>query len=69
VVSVTPYNLGGFAANLAVRQTLVYLNMPVMQQPEAYISKAGDLFGEDGSVNSEATKDFIRKFMSAYGQW
>ena len=43
--------------------------MPVMQQPEAYISNAADLFGEDGSVKSEATQDFIRTFMSAYGQW
>ena len=69
VVSAAPHNLGGFGANLAVRQSLVYLNMPVMQQPEAYISNAADLFGEDGSVKSEATQDFIRTFMSAYGQW
>jgi chromate reductase len=50
VVSATPHHLGGYGANLAVRQALVYLNMPVMQQPEAFISNAADLFGEDGSL-------------------
>jgi hypothetical protein len=32
-------------------------------------SRRSVLFGEDGSVKSEAPQDFIRKFMSAYGQW
>src|SRR5690242_9661101 len=42
VVSVTPYQLGAFGANHALRQTFSFLNMPVMQQPEAYIGNAGD---------------------------
>ena len=35
VVSVTPGAMGGFGANHAIRQSLVFLNMPVLQQPEA----------------------------------
>jgi chromate reductase len=45
-------NEHGFAANLAVRQALVYLNMPACSSPEAYIANARDLFSEDGSVQS-----------------
>jgi NAD(P)H-dependent FMN reductase/ketosteroid isomerase-like protein len=69
VVSVTPYKLGGLGANLAVRQALVYVNIPVMQQPEAYISDAGALFGEDGSVNNEETQKFLADFLGAFAQW
>ena len=69
VVSVTPYNLGAFGANHAIRQTFVFLNMPVMQQPEAYIARAADLFDANGKLTSGDTRDFIRKFMAAFAQW
>lgn len=69
VVSVTPYNLGGVGANYALRQALLYINMPVMQQPEGYISGAGDLVNDDGSVKKEETRKFLASFMSAFAQW
>lgn len=68
VVSVTPGALGGALCNHAVRQTLVFLDVPVMQQPEAYIGNAATLFGEDGEP-VEATAEFFTKFMTAYGKW
>ncbi|HEX4533340.1 MAG TPA: NAD(P)H-dependent oxidoreductase, partial [Rhizomicrobium sp.] len=69
VVSVTPYKLGAFGANHAIRQTFVFLNMPAMQQPEAYIGGAADLFGDDGAVNNDDTKKFLSKFMTAFTAW
>jgi NAD(P)H-dependent FMN reductase len=69
VVSVTPYNLGAFGANHAIRQTFVFLNMPVMQQPEAYISRAGDLFDAKGKLTNGDTQKFIREFMAAFAHW
>jgi NAD(P)H-dependent FMN reductase len=69
VVSVTPYKLGAFGANHALRQTLVYLNMPVMQQPEAYIAGAAELFGADGSVKNPETDKIFTDFMSKLSQW
>jgi NAD(P)H-dependent FMN reductase len=69
VVSVTPYKLGAFGANHALRQTFVFLNMPVMQQPEAYIGNVGDLLDKSGKVtNSEVTK-LLEQFMSAFEKW
>ncbi len=69
VVSVTPYKLGAFGANHALRQALVFLDMPVMQQPEAYIGGAGELFDEDGSLKSKETKAFLAKFTAAFERW
>ena len=69
VVSQTPYKLGAFGANHALRQTFVFLNMPVMQQPEAYIGGAAELFSEDGTLKSDDTATFLTKFMSAFAAW
>ena len=69
VVSVTPYKLGAFGANHALRQTFVFLNMLVMQQPEAYIGGAADLFDDNGALKSDDTKKFFDKFLTAFAAW
>jgi chromate reductase len=69
VVSVSPGAIGGFGANHHLRQSLVFLDMPVLQQPEAYIGHAADLFGEDGSVKNEGTEKFLRTFGEAFAAW
>jgi chromate reductase len=69
VVSVSPGAIGGFGANHHLRQSLVFLDVPVMQQPEAYIGGAGDLFGEDGKIANEATGKFLGKIIHAYADW
>jgi chromate reductase, NAD(P)H dehydrogenase (quinone) len=69
IVSVSPGNLGAFGANHHLRQPLVFLDMPVMQQPEAYISKVGDLLDKDGKIGSEDTKSFLAGFLAAFATW
>jgi NAD(P)H-dependent FMN reductase len=69
VVSVTPYKLGAFGANHALRQTFVFLNLLVMQQPEAYIGGAADLFDDGGKLKSDETSAFLSKFMMAFDRW
>jgi NAD(P)H-dependent FMN reductase/ketosteroid isomerase-like protein len=69
IVSVTPHQLGAFGANHAIRQTFVFLNMLVMQQPEAYIANAGKLFDEKGTLKNEDTRKFLAQFMEAFGNW
>jgi len=69
VVSVTPYKLGAFGANHALRQALVFLDMPVLQQPEAYIGGAADLFDASGSLKNKDTKALFEKFMGAFAKW
>jgi len=69
VVSVSPGAIGGFGANHHLRQSMVFLNMPAMQQPEAYIGQAASLFDEHGSLVNESTRDFAKKFMLAFAAW
>jgi chromate reductase, NAD(P)H dehydrogenase (quinone) len=38
IVSSSPGAIGAFGANHHLRQSLVFLNVPTMQQPEAYVS-------------------------------
>jgi chromate reductase len=41
IVSASPGAIGGFGANHQLRQACVFLNMPVMQHPEAYLARQG----------------------------
>lgn len=65
VVSVSPGGLSGFGANHHLRQSLVFLNIPTLQQPEAYIGHIADLLNEDGSI-VEGTRDYLKLIMNAY---
>jgi chromate reductase len=69
IVSVTPGALGAFGANHHLRQSLVFLDMPALQQPEAYISNAAKLFDESGKLTSEDTRTFFDKYLHAFAAW
>jgi len=69
VISVSPGALGAFGANHALRQSFVFLNMPAMQQPEAYIGGAAQLFNDKGELVNESTREFMVKFLAAFAQW
>jgi chromate reductase len=66
IISQSPGNLGGFGANHHLRQSLVCLNMPVVQQPEAYISNAAALLDESGKISNEGTVQFLQSFVDAF---
>jgi chromate reductase, NAD(P)H dehydrogenase (quinone) len=66
IVSVTPGAMGGFGANHHLRQTLVFLNMPAMAQPEAYVGHAADLVADDFSIKVESTRTFLANYMKAF---
>ena len=69
VISVSPGALSAFGANHHLRQSLVFLNVPTMQQPEAYIGGASKLFDERGNLVNDSTRDFLKNFMDAFGKW
>jgi chromate reductase, NAD(P)H dehydrogenase (quinone) len=69
VVSASPGAIGGFGANHHLRQSLVYLNMPAMAQPEAYIGHADKLFDEKGQLTNEGTGKFLGDFLTAFDNW
>ena len=69
IVSVSPGALGGFGANHHMRQTLVFLNVPTMPQPEAYIGNAAELFDDRGALVSEKSRSFFEGFMKSFAVW
>ena len=68
VVSVSPGAISGFGANHHLRQSLVFLNMPAMAQPEAYIGNIGKQFDGD-KLNNESTEKFLQAFVGAFAAW
>lgn len=69
VVSVSIGNISGFGANHHLRQSLTFVNMSAMAQPEAYIGGAAALFDEEGKLASDSTKGFLKTFMKAFEKW
>jgi chromate reductase len=69
VISVAPGAIGGFGANHHLRQSLVFLNVPAMQQPEAYIGNANNLFDDHGNLNNDSTREYLTKFMQSFTAW
>ncbi len=69
VATVSPGGIGGFGANHHLRQSLVFLDMPVLQQPEAYFGNAGSFFDENGALASEGTRKVMQGFIDAYAAW
>lgn len=69
VVSVSVSPIGGFGANHILRQSMVFLDVPMMQQPEGYIGGAHTLFDEKGVLVNDDTRAFIKRYMEAYASW
>jgi chromate reductase len=69
IVSVSIGNISGFGANHHLRQSLTFVNVPTMAQPEAYIGGAAALFDDKGKLTNNSTKDFLKSFMAAFEKW
>lgn len=69
VLSVSPGALGAFGANHHLRQSLVFLDMPVLQQPEAYVGGIEHLIGAGGEITRPDTRVFLRQFLEHFERW
>lgn len=69
IVSVSTGNISGFGANHHLRQSLVFVNVHTMAQPEAYIGGAASLFDEKGELTNDSTKKFLKSFMTSFENW
>jgi len=68
VLTASPGAIGGFGANHALRQCMVFLDVYMMQQPEAYLGGAGSFFEEAGMLG-DGIRPFLQKFIDAYAGW
>lgn len=69
IISASVGAIGGFGANHQLRQAMVFLNMPCMQQPEVYLSFVDKLFDDNGKMNNEGTKAFLEQFLDKFATW
>jgi chromate reductase len=69
IVSCSPGAMGGFGANHHLRQSLVFLNVPALQQPEAYIGGADKLFDAAGQLTNDGTRSFLAGYLQAFAAW
>ena len=70
VFSGSPGMTGGFGSNHHLRQSCVFLDVPVMQQPEAYWGLLNDdKLGMDGTVHDETLGTFVNAFAAALADW
>ena len=70
IVTVSPGSIGGFGANHQIRQAGVFLNMPMMQQPEAYLGHVtDDSFDDSGCLKDGPLKDLITVLAHAFHDW
>lgn len=67
VMSTSMGALGGFGANHHLRQMLTFFDMPVLQQPEAYVGNAHTLFDDAGNITNEVSQAFFKRFIDTFG--
>ena len=56
-------------AQYHLRQSMVFLNMFPLNQPEVMVGNCADKFDEEGNLTDESTKDHIRKQLQALVDW
>ena len=69
VISASPGAIGGFGSNHHLRQSLVFLNVPAMAQPEVYLGGADKLFDAGGKLINDGTRKFLTDVMQSYADW
>jgi chromate reductase len=68
VISLSPGAIGGFGANHHLRQSLVFLNVPLLSQ-EAYIGNAFSLFDDAGELINDGTTEFLKSYGAQFAAW
>lgn len=66
IISNSPGAISGFGANHHLRQVLSFLNMPVVQQPEAYLANVHELLDNEGKITNQDTVQFLQSFVDTF---
>lgn len=69
LISISPGQLGGFGANHHLRQTMSFLNILLLSQPEAYIGNVASLLNDRGEPANQSTKNFLQEYAGAFARW
>jgi len=69
IASFSPGMMGGFGANHHLRQSLVFLDVPVLQQPEIYLGRIDRLFDADDKLHDGLVRELVASFLSTFATW
>ncbi len=69
IMGATPGQTGTARAQLALRQSFVFTDSPVLLRPEVLVNRAGEKFDADGNLTDEKTREFVRKLLDALTVW
>lgn len=69
IIGASPGSIGTALAQHGLRSVLSYCNSPQMTAIEAYIQFKPGMITEDGDVTVEATEEFLRKFITEFGEF
>jgi chromate reductase, NAD(P)H dehydrogenase (quinone) len=66
IIGASPGGIGTAVMQSSMRSVLSFLDAPQLNAPEAYIRFDPEVFGEDGEVKNEGTREFLRHYMDEY---
>ena len=69
IMGATPGMLGTARAQAALRQSFVFTDTRVMQQPEVFVARAREKFSEDGRLTDEATRKVLAGMLQSFAAW
>ena len=69
ILGASPGSTGTFGAQHHLRQSLSYLNMRVMGQPELYFGFADKAFNKNGELINDKSKELIVNFFNEFSDW
>jgi chromate reductase len=69
VLGASPGTIGTAMAQQHLRNILVYLNVPTLCQPEAFIQIKDGFFDEAGNIPNQNTRRFLQNWLDRYLAW
>ena len=69
VIGISGGPIGTSMAQQHLRNVLAYLDMPTLNQPEAYIQNKQGLFDDKGHVGNDDSRKFLQGWMDKYVAW
>jgi chromate reductase len=68
VIGVSIGSGGSAMAQQHLRNVLAYLDVPTMNQPEAFLHMRDGMFDDQGNIGA-GSKEFVQKWVTAYAAW
>lgn len=69
IMGAAPGAFGSVRAQLALRQSFLWIDSRVMGKPEVVVFRAAERFDEQGRLTDESTREFLAGFLDSFLAW